>query len=200
MMRAAERLFARDGPENVTTRAIVEASGQKNESALQYHFGSRQGLIREIHNYWGEKIAKKRAAIITEMSTPAPLRDIVVMMFTPGFTLATEDPDYRCYVKAFGQETVLSALPAITRVPAPEGANRLVEVLRKTLPHLSDDNLNQRIDWAIRLAAISMAQLANRKNAFRGEEARLAYHRTIDAMVGILGADVSGETQEPERQ
>lgn len=35
LMRAAERLFAEKGGNNVTIREIVETAGQKNESALQ---------------------------------------------------------------------------------------------------------------------------------------------------------------------
>ena len=46
LMRAMERLCAQHGVENVTVRAVVEAAGQKNESALQYHFKNREGLIR----------------------------------------------------------------------------------------------------------------------------------------------------------
>lgn len=195
MMQAAGKLFAKNGIENVTVRAIVEASGQKNESALQYHFGNRQGLIREIHKYWGAAISQRRAAVISEMGLPATLRDIVVIMFTPSFSLATEDLAYRRYVKAFGHEIVLSELPAITQVPARKGVKRLVEVLQHTLPHLSKETLDQRLDWAIRIASMSIAQQAGQKNAFKGEAAQLAYNRTIDAMVGILGAKVSKEAQ-----
>ena len=191
MMQAAGKLFAKNGIENVTVRAIVEASGQKNESALQYHFGNRQGLIREIHKFWSAAILKKRAAVVSEMGFPATLRDIVVIMFTPSFSLAAEDPAYRRYVKAFGPEIVLSELPAISQVPAREGAKRLVEVLQNTLPTLSKETLGQRLDWAIRIASMSIAQQAGQKNAFKGEAAQLAYNRTIDAMVGILGAEVS---------
>ena len=195
MMRAAEKLFARKGPENVTARAIVEAAGQKNESALQYHFGGRKGLVREIHKYWSDAISEQRAALISEIGPPTSLRDIVLIMFTPGFSLATQDPAYRRYVKAFGPEIVLSELPAITRVPARKGANRLIEVLQAKLPHLCDETLGQRLDWAIRVASMSIAQQAGKKNAFKGKPAELAYHQTIDAMVGILGAEVSREAQ-----
>lgn len=195
MMQAAGKLFAKNGIENVTVRAIIEASGQKNESALQYHFGSRQGLIREIHKFWSAAILEKRAAVISDLGLPSTLRDIVVIMFTPSFSLATEDPTYRRYIKAFGHEIVLSELPAISQVPVREGAKRLVEVLQNTLPNLSKETLDQRLDWAIRIASMSIAQQAGKKNAFKGEAAKLAYNRTVDAMVGILGAEVSEQAQ-----
>ena len=45
LMRAMEKLCAQHGVENVTVRAVVEEAGQKNESALQYHFKNLKGLI-----------------------------------------------------------------------------------------------------------------------------------------------------------
>ena len=43
LLREAERLFARRGLYQVTVREITEAAGQRNVSALNYHFGSREG-------------------------------------------------------------------------------------------------------------------------------------------------------------
>ena len=51
LLMAAERLFAAQGLEAVSTRMIAKEAGHKNHSALQYHFGSRDGLIEAILNY-----------------------------------------------------------------------------------------------------------------------------------------------------
>ena len=48
LMDTAERLFARDGIENVSIRQIVMASGHGNLSGAHYHFGSREVLIRKV--------------------------------------------------------------------------------------------------------------------------------------------------------
>lgn len=48
LMDTAERLFARDGIENVSIRQIVMASGHGNLSGAHYHFGSRETLIRKV--------------------------------------------------------------------------------------------------------------------------------------------------------
>ena len=49
LMRAMEKLSAQKGSENVTVKELIEEAGQKNESALQYHFGSKEGLLAAIH-------------------------------------------------------------------------------------------------------------------------------------------------------
>lgn len=46
LIRAAEQLFAERGIDGVSGREIVELAGQRNASAVQYHFGSRDGLIQ----------------------------------------------------------------------------------------------------------------------------------------------------------
>jgi AcrR family transcriptional regulator len=51
LLKTAERLFAEHGLEAVSTRMIAREAGQKNPSALQYHFGNRDGLIEAILNY-----------------------------------------------------------------------------------------------------------------------------------------------------
>jgi TetR/AcrR family transcriptional regulator, regulator of cefoperazone and chloramphenicol sensitivity len=48
LIRAGEHLFARQGVDGARTADIRKAAGQLNESALQYHFGGRQGLLVAI--------------------------------------------------------------------------------------------------------------------------------------------------------
>ncbi|WP_371481843.1 TetR/AcrR family transcriptional regulator [Kitasatospora sp. NBC_00315] len=48
LLRAAEQLFATRGVEAALTRDITRLAGQGNPSAVQYHFGSREGLLDAI--------------------------------------------------------------------------------------------------------------------------------------------------------
>lgn len=43
--RAARRLFALNGVDAVTVRDVIREAGAKNASALNYYFGSKEGLI-----------------------------------------------------------------------------------------------------------------------------------------------------------
>lgn len=51
LLIAAEELFATEGFEAVSTRMIAKHAGQKNSSALQYHFGDKDGLLSAILDY-----------------------------------------------------------------------------------------------------------------------------------------------------
>ncbi|MBP6729788.1 MAG: TetR/AcrR family transcriptional regulator, partial [Microthrixaceae bacterium] len=48
LLRAAAFLFARKGTSGVRNHEIHTLAGQRNESALHYHFGNRQNLVQAV--------------------------------------------------------------------------------------------------------------------------------------------------------
>ena len=67
LMLAAETLIAAKGIENVSIREIVKTAGQKNESALQYHFGSFRGLVESIRRNRDKDIQNMRSKLLEEL-------------------------------------------------------------------------------------------------------------------------------------
>ncbi|MDZ7826474.1 MAG: helix-turn-helix domain-containing protein [Gammaproteobacteria bacterium] len=61
LIRAGERLFAEKGLAGVSVRDITEAAGARNQSALHYHFGCMEELIREIFAQRFREIGKGAA-------------------------------------------------------------------------------------------------------------------------------------------
>ena len=62
-MDAALRLCAEQGPDAPALAEIIGAAGQRNASAIQYHFGSRDGLLEAVLRPYGERVRAARAAI-----------------------------------------------------------------------------------------------------------------------------------------
>ena len=201
-MRAAEKLIAEQGIENVTIRQIVGAAGQKNESALQYHFKSLPGLIEALRNERDAQVQARRASMLanTLAANPAPsLRQLCELMVRPTFDLAGRKPEFRRYVQAFSHEIIFAETSALATVGRRGGGNesgrQLGALLRAHLPHLDEAGYRRRMDAALRLAAASMSHEARQKNAFRGLQADLFFHSLLDALVGLLGAPESAETK-----
>jgi AcrR family transcriptional regulator len=199
-MRAAEKLIADNGIENVSIRGIVEAAGQKNESALQYHFQNLNGLIKAIHASRNAEIQARRAVLLASLDEtgPAPaLREICRLMVEPAYQLAKSKPDFRRYVKAFGHEISLTDRSAVALVSEKggQGAQQIGALLRVALAHLDDAAYQRRTDGAVRFIAASMFHQARRRNAFRGVQAELFFHSLLDALAGLLGAAESAETK-----
>jgi AcrR family transcriptional regulator len=77
LLDAAERLFAEHGVHAVTTRQISVAAGQGNNAAVNYHFGTKLGLIRAALRRHAVEIDRRRLAMLTEMGESTALRDWV---------------------------------------------------------------------------------------------------------------------------
>lgn len=88
LLRAGEQRFARDGVAGAKLSDIVRDAGQRNDSAVGYHFGSRQGLLAAI-------VAKHMAAMEEHREAPgedADLHDVVEAIVVPtAALLATDD-------------------------------------------------------------------------------------------------------------
>ncbi len=80
LIRAAERLFAEKGLGTVSVRDITRAAGARNESALHYHFGGVEALIREVFAHRYRDIEEARLARIAEFDTAQKSNDIGALM------------------------------------------------------------------------------------------------------------------------
>jgi AcrR family transcriptional regulator len=202
LMRAAEKLIAANGLENVTIRDILAEADQKNASALQYHFKNRNGLIEAIHRERSQQTQAKRGELLDELLTRTPepsLGEICRLMVQPVFELARSRIDFRRYVKAFGHELALSETSALSQVSRQGGGGtsgqRVGTFLRQALPHLDEAAYRRRLESAVRLCSAAMYHQARQRNAFRGKQAELFVSSLIDALAGLLNAPESDETR-----
>ena len=205
LMRSAERLFAEKGANNVTIREIVETAGQKNESALQYHFKNLEGLIAATHRYRDAQIVAVRSRCLDEIANQPNqphLRDIAVAMVHPTFELAGKYADFRRYIRGFSLSLATSDVPPLISVRrgSREIDERLGDLLRAALPQLDNESYRRRLDAAIRYVSVSVYGHAQQANAFRGKTGELFYHHLIDTLVGLLSADESPETRALSRE
>src|SRR5579871_1120158 len=77
LLSTAERLFAAEGVASVALTQIVAASGQKNRSALHYHFGSRGGVLGAVMDRRLAPINARRLALLDALPAGAGARDVV---------------------------------------------------------------------------------------------------------------------------
>ena len=76
----AERMFAEDGVYAVTNRQITEAAGQKNESALNYHFGTRNELIIALLTRRGKELDDARSERLAQIGDNPTTRELVHLL------------------------------------------------------------------------------------------------------------------------
>ena len=88
LIRAGERRFARDGVKGARLADVVRDAGQANDSAVGYHFGSRQGLLRAISERHIADMERQRHL----PDDTAGLREVVAAIVEPtAALLGTEE-------------------------------------------------------------------------------------------------------------
>jgi AcrR family transcriptional regulator len=70
ILEAAERLFAEFGIEAVSLRQIAAAAGQRNTSAVAYHYGSKQGLVEALYGWRMTPVNARRLELLAAVRAP----------------------------------------------------------------------------------------------------------------------------------
>lgn len=100
---AGLRRFATEGWHTARVRDIVADAGQANDSAINYHFGSRRGLLTEILARGVARMEDERRADLARWHTqPADLAETVRAVVTPLANLL-EDEEGRCSLRVITQ-------------------------------------------------------------------------------------------------
>jgi AcrR family transcriptional regulator len=96
---AAERLFATRGVDAVSVRDITEAAGA-NLAAVNYHFGSKRGLVVAIVERRADQLAQRRSELLDELEAAdsVELRSVIRAMVLPTAELVAADPSGPFYV------------------------------------------------------------------------------------------------------
>jgi AcrR family transcriptional regulator len=99
VLAAAERLFATRGIDAVSVRDITEAAGA-NLAAVNYHFGSKHGLIDAVVQRRADQLGQRRSELLDELesSGTVELRSVIGAMVLPTAELIAADPSGRFYV------------------------------------------------------------------------------------------------------
>ena len=128
LILAAAEWFAERGIDGVHPAEILAHAGQRNVSAIQYHFGSWEGLIVAVLQPREDirgPIEHERSSMLAAMDArdgAATLRDAVEALVRPSAAaLATHDG--RCFIRVAAQ--VVRALPLEDRVVPAQRSDRV---------------------------------------------------------------------------
>ena len=108
LLKAAERLLAEKGLGAVSTREIARAAGQRNHSALHYHFGSQESLIEAILDYRMMPLNRhrqQRLDVLRAEGREADLRSLVEVIVEPFADELLRPPEDSYYLSLLAQLT-----------------------------------------------------------------------------------------------
>ena len=167
ILSAAEELFASEGFEKVSLRAITQEA-EVNLASVNYHFGSKDALIDAVIERIITPVNRERLALLDALElkhrpeSAVPLRDILLAFLTPLIVAIKKselseqmffrlmgrcmsEPDYRIPE---------SAIPQFQEV-----VNRFSLSLTRTLPELPPDLIVWRLYFTVGTLVQSLMHL-----------------------------------------
>ena len=136
LIRAGRELMARPGGLATPVKDIVGLAGQRNVSALHYHFGGRRGLIDAIVQTDGQRIEDARRVMLDTLdaSGSAPtLKSLIEALVTPQVSLLDE-PTGRQFLSIVSQLVDLFDRWDEPGATTPPQALRVFRAIEQALP------------------------------------------------------------------
>lgn len=190
-MLTAERLFADRGLEGVSLRQIGAAAGNGNHSVVQYHFGSKDQLVRAIFEYRMPRLNERRRLLMARRH-PDDLRSALECYVLPILEQGEEEGShYLSFVAMLQQhadERFFEGMPERLRAQTQEFRGLIGDVLTMIPEPLRSHRISEAISFSVHASA----------RRERAQEAGLvvlpfAVHVTdlLDGLIGFLKAPVS---------
>jgi AcrR family transcriptional regulator len=195
ILLAAERLIADHGVDGVSMRQIGAAVGSGNNSAVLYHFGSKEKLVQAIFDHRLPRLRERRARLVAERQ-PADLRGWLECQISAVLEQSElDDSTYMTFVASLS----LHGGEAFKHLPKRfvTAQTEFVEHLRNSITQIDEPLRSYRLDQAM---AIVVQVGAHREQArarrwpvlpFALELANL-----VDCTVAYLEAPLSKASEE----
>jgi len=198
---AAERVFAVKGLQGATLREIREQAGQRNESVIHYHFGSREAIVESVLQLRSAPVDARRAEMLEEarqasggipLSTERISRCCLMPLAELLFDGSSPPGHYmRFLIQLRGDRAVWRQFRGRYGL----GLEACLAALRHSKPYMPASIVEQRfvgvMDMHINgLAALEQIQHAQ-VSAFRYDDARVRIEDLIATGAAIFDAPLS---------
>lgn len=198
IMRTAERLFRERGVDRVSMLEIQEASGQRNHSAVKYHFGDLRGLVEAILQRHSANIQHQWMTDLDalDVTGPARLRALVALL-VHGMASKLDDPDGGPdYLELLAQLVGHPTMPIHTlHVRTAEAPMRLGLAIVQAAP-MPIEIQGMRARRIVILLLSSLAERAREERRKPPSLCRLVMlSDLVDSIVAVLKSPVSAETK-----
>jgi AcrR family transcriptional regulator len=188
---AAERLFATRGLDGASLRQIGIEAGNANNSAVQYHFGSKEQLVQAIFEYRLPQLDERRRMLVA-LRDPIDLRSWMECYVLPILEQGEQEGShYLSFVAMLHQHAerhLFDRIPAHLEAPS----RHMRERISGMLDHIPEPLRTHRVLQAI---TFSVHASADRERALSSGHSVLPFAVHVadlfDGLIGFLEAPVS---------
>ena len=99
ILDVAEQLYGAEGVDNVSLRRIRIAAGQRNDAAVQYHFGDRRGILHALNARHLPQIQEIVERLLAGQHGRTSTRALMEVIARPWADYVTRGPSERAWIK-----------------------------------------------------------------------------------------------------
>ena len=188
LLDAGLRFFAEHGVHGAQIRDIVREAGQANDSAVQYHFGSRDGLLVAICEQQIAAMEPARRARLDGQPSRVPLTTLVTNLVEPTAELLRSERG-RQFLQVMAQLAGLAGVQT-GLTPAPVVGTALAIQLQQIQDQcqrtMSARLTRERLGFVIGALTTSLADRA--RSIGRGARPLLGHDRYVANLTAMLVA------------
>lgn len=192
LLRSAERLIAEKGLGSVSVKMITTDAGARNPSAVHYHFGSIESLIREVFAKRYREIEAERARRLATVDASDPQMRLVALIeaaIGPFIEVCREESG-RMYVR-FCLQFATDPRFDYAQLTVEAGAQsfvRLREELIACLPTVPLDRLMARMRHCFMIGLVQAADYADGVEAGTAPPVAAAVSEAANCIAAYLSA------------
>ncbi len=192
LVNSAERLIAEKGLGSVSVKMITKAAGARNLSAVHYHFGSIESLIKEVFAERYRAIEAKRVELLETVSDNDPQLHLLALLEAAiePFMESCLEEDGRIYVNFCLQFTTDPRFD-YAQLIAENGPGSLVVLREKVidcLKHIPLDLLVSRMRHAFMISLVQAADYAAKVEGGTARPLDEAVHEAASCLAAYLSA------------
>lgn len=163
ILDSAERLFARNGFEATSLRAII-VEARVNLASVHYYYRSKEGLIRAVIERRFAPINQERLRLLEECQQTAgdrtpSVEQILEAFLLPMVLIGMKKSKSNSYLMQLGGRILLESGASFERIVEEqfkEVARRFFEAFQKVMPQLAPNEIAWRMNFTIGAAAKAM--------------------------------------------
>lgn len=205
LLLAAERLIADDGLGGVSLRRINAAAGQRNASAVHYHFGSLEAVIAAIFEYRMPAIDRRRNELLDAViheGRSGSLEAIAQATIQPIAEQIMNSAGGSPYIRFVAAASLAPSLDSWGVMPYRHrrGLRRAYAMCARILAHMPGEIVHARLILAARQTVQTLADVdrvvIERHPGLRDELVRFHASDLVSRTVGALSEPISDATRD----
>ena len=166
-------MFAERGLDGVSLAEINRAAGQRNATALHYHFGGKDGLVQAVFDKHTARVNSLRQSLLAKLPAQPDASEVVAILIVPLAEQVKDSDGGSDYLQFLGQVTTT---PGIVRTNLDKRGSQVLDQqhrhFQQLLAQLPAEQRELRSEFMVLMVFAALAAYAKQVQTQGFDETR----------------------------